>query len=85
MHSVYNMQVRNWGDETWKHLPQGVDASKCGMDAGGVVPNYMFCHRNFCLAKIFVRGTRKFGPPDNYFQKILVREWNNGPSPNTSM
>ena len=46
------------------------------------------CHRNFGPAKILVRGTKipgKFGPPDYYFQKILVRAWNNGPSANTSV
>ena len=48
----------------------------------------MDCHGNFGLAKIVVRGAKipgKFGPPDYYFQKILVRAWNNGPSANTSV
>ena len=44
------------------------------------------CHGNFGPAKILVWGTKipgKFGPPDYYFQKMLVRAWNNGPSANT--
>ena len=44
------------------------------------------CNGNFGPAKILVRGTKipgKFGPPDYYFLKILVRAWNNGPSANT--
>ena len=48
----------------------------------------MSCHGNFGLAKILVRGTKipgKFGPPDYYFQKILVRTWNNGLSATTSV
>ena len=44
--------------------------------------------RNFGPAKILVWGAKipgKFDPPDYYFQKILVRTWNNGPSTNTSV
>ena len=47
-----------------------------------------YCHGNFGSAKILVWGTKipgKFGPPDYYFQKILVRAWNNDPSAKTSV
>ena len=40
------------------------------------------------VTEILVRGTKipgKFGLLDYYFQKILVRAWNNGPSANTSV
>ena len=46
------------------------------------------CHGNFGPAKILVWGNKipgKFGPPDYYFQKMLVCAWNNGPSANTSV
>ena len=51
-----------------------------------VTDQSVICHGNFGPAKILVRGTKipgKFGPPDYYFQKNLVRAWNNGPSANT--
>ena len=48
--------MKNWGGGTWEHLPQDVDARKCGMDAGGVVPKYMFMHNKseseFVIAEV---------------------------------
>ena len=44
------------GGGTWEHLPQDVDARKCGEDAGGVVPKYMFMHNKseneFVIAEV---------------------------------
>ena len=71
------------------HVPMQIQCRAVGRGGGGGSRGFERTVTEILVRRKFWSGGPKFpenfGPPDYYFQKILVRAWNNGPSVNTSV